>query len=64
LVGILLLGEGVSLKGFGAILIGLVGVLLLSDQSDKGQTVPSQSFFWRENGRVLDKFMRPSWKTV
>ena len=27
-------------------------------------TVLSQSFFGRENGRVLDKFMRPSWKTV
>ena len=38
LVGVLLLAEGVSLKGFGAILIGLVGVLLLSKQSEKGQT--------------------------
>lgn len=31
IVGLIILGEGVTLKGFGAILIGLVGVLLLSD---------------------------------
>ena len=30
----------------------------------KRDRVLSQSFFGRENGRVLDKFMRPSWKTV
>ena len=33
LVGLILLQEGVSLEGFGAILIGLLGVLLLSDQA-------------------------------
>ena len=57
LVGVLLLGEGVSLKGFGAILIGLVGILLLSDQSDKGQT-GSQRFLNRATGLgVLSGFL-------
>lgn len=37
-VGILVLGEGVSLLGLMAILIGLVGVLLLSDQPFGGAT--------------------------
>ena len=57
LVGVLLLGEGVSLKGFGAILIGLAGILLLSDQSDKGQT-GSHRFLNRATGLgVLSGFL-------
>jgi drug/metabolite transporter (DMT)-like permease len=57
LVGLLLLQEGVSLYGFVAILIGLVGVLLLSDQSDKGQT-GSQRFLNRATGLgVLSGFL-------
>ena len=47
--GILLLGEGVSLNGFGAILIGLLGILLLSDQSEKGQ-IRSRRFLNRATG--------------
>ena len=57
LVGVLLLDEGVSLKAFCAILIGLVGVLLLSDQSDKGQT-GSQRFLNHATGLgVLSGFL-------
>ena len=57
LVGVLLLDEGVSLKAFCAILIGLVGVLLLSDQSDKGQT-GSQRFLNHAAGLgVLSGFL-------
>ena len=57
LVGVLLLDEGVSLKAFCAILIGLVGVILLSDQSDKGQT-GSQRFLNHATGLgVLSGFL-------
>ena len=49
LIGILILGEGVSLNGFGAILIGLLGVLLLSDQTEKCQT-RSKRFLNRATG--------------
>lgn len=35
------------------------------DPPNRGEVlVLSQSFFGHGNGRVLDKFMRPSWKTV
>ena len=37
LVGFVLLGEGISSLGFGAILLGLIGLLLLSKQPLSGQ---------------------------
>ena len=51
------MAEGVSLNGFGAILIGLVGVLLMSKQSDKGQT-GTQQFLNRATGLgILSDFL-------
>ena len=52
LVGIILLGEGVSWEGFGAILIGLLGVLLLSDQSG-GNDTATHRFLNRATGLGL-----------
>ena len=49
LVGIILLQEGVSLEGLGAILIGLLGVLLLSDQA-KVSDSQTHRFFNRATG--------------
>ena len=49
LVGIILLQEGVSLEGLGAILIGLLGVLLLSDQANVSDS-QTHRFFNRATG--------------
>ena len=49
LVGIILLQEGVSLEGLGAILIGLFGVLLLSDQANMSDS-QTHRFFNRATG--------------
>ena len=49
LVGLILLQEGVSLEGFGAILIGLLGVLLLSDQAGANDA-QTHRFFNRATG--------------
>ncbi len=49
LVGLVLLHEGVSLFGFGAILLGLIGVLLLSEGAGNGQN-RSHRYFNRATG--------------
>ena len=49
LVGIILLQEGVSLEGLGAILIGLLGVFLLSDQANMSDS-QTHRFFNRATG--------------
>ena len=49
LVGLILLQEGVSLEGFGAILIGLLGILLLSDQAGASDA-QTHRFFNRATG--------------
>ena len=49
LVSIILLQEGVSLEGLGAILIGLLGVLMLSDQSNVSDA-QTHRFFNRATG--------------
>ena len=49
LVGIILLQEGVALEGLGAILIGLLGVLMLSDQASISDAQTNR-FFNRATG--------------
>ena len=49
LVSIILLQEGVSLEGLGAILIGLLGVLMLSDQANVSDA-QTHRFFNRARG--------------
>ena len=50
LVGFVVLGEGVSWFGFGAIVIGLVGVLLLSDPPEPSEVVWCKRIMNRASG--------------
>ena len=53
LVGLLILGEGVSWAGFGAILLGVAGVLLLSKPPEQGKGFAWNSLFNRASGLGL-----------